>query len=84
MLYDYSKFIFEDNLIKEVRAKLNQESNNLIEESFSSFIPWVIAERPGELDSLKSNGNFLFTKEKSKKWLELLKDYRDKSKSDNK
>ena len=50
----------------------------------SSFVPWVLSERPGELDSLKINGNLSFTAEKSKKWLELLKAYKDKSKSDNK
>jgi len=76
--YDYSKFIFEGNVIKEVRAKLNPESKNLIEDSMSSFIIWVSSEKPGELDSLKLNGNFIFTKEKSKNWLELLKAYRDK------
>jgi len=80
--YDYSKFIFEDNVIKEVRAKLNQESKNLIEDSMSSFIIWASSEKSGELDSLKLNGNFSFTSEKSKIWLELLNAYRDKSKSD--
>jgi len=78
--YDYSKFIFEDNIIKEVRAKLNQESNDLIENSMSSFIFWVSSEKPDELDSLKLNGNFLFTSEKSEKWLKLLKAYKDKLK----
>jgi hypothetical protein len=80
--YDYTKFIFKEDLIKEVQAKLSQNSNDLIEDSFSSFVFWASSERPGELDSLKSNGNFTFTKENSKKWLELLIVYRDNSKSD--
>ena len=81
--YDYTKFIFKGNLIKEVQAKLNQDSNDLIEDSFSSFVHWASLNRPEELDSLKSNGNFTFIKEKSKKWIELLKVYREDSKSDN-
>jgi len=79
--YDYSKFIFEDNLIKEVQAKLNQESKNLIEDSMSSFISWASSERLVEIDSLKSNGSFAFTREKSRKWLELLRAYKEKSNS---
>lgn len=73
--YEYSKFIFENELIKEVQAKLTPESFETIENSFSSFINWVSSERSQELDDLKSNGNFSFTKEKADKWLKLLRTY---------
>lgn len=80
--YDYAKFIFEDRLIKEVKAKLNQDSKDMIDNAFSSFILWASSERPEELETLKSNGNFIFTKENSKNWLDILKTYNDDNKSD--
>ena len=77
--YEFTKFIFEDALIKEVQAKLNQNSKKMIENSFSSFIIWASSEKSVELDALKTEGNFSFTKEKSKSWLELLQIYYDNS-----
>lgn len=75
--YEYVTFLFNNGLIKEVQAKLTPQSARIIEESFSSFVYWASTKRSQALAQLKSDGNFLFIKEKASQWLTLLKEYQD-------
>jgi len=73
--YDYSKFIFEHGLIKEVQAKVSQQSIETIDNALSEFMVWASSERILELDELIAGGDLVFTADKAEKWMILLQTY---------
>ena len=73
--YEYSKFIFEHGLIKEVQAKVSQQSIKTIDNALSEFILWASSERIVELDELVAHGDLVFTADKAEKWMILLQTY---------
>ncbi len=74
--YEYSKFIFADGLIREIQAKVSQQSIETIDNALSDFMIWATAERTLELEELMADGNLLFTADKAEKWMILLQTYR--------
>ena len=73
--YEYSKFIFKHGLIKEVQAKVSQQSIETIDNALSKFMLWASSERILELDELIADGNLVFTADKAEKWMLLLQTY---------
>ena len=73
--YEYSKFIFEHGLIKEVQAKVSQQSIETIDNAMSEFMLWASSERILELDELLADGDLVFSADKAEKWIILLQTY---------
>jgi len=73
--YEYSKFIFEHGLIKEVQAKVSPQSIETIDNALSEFMLWASSERIVELDELVADGDLVFTADKAEKWMILLQTY---------
>jgi len=73
--YEYSKFIFEHGLIKEVQAKVSQQSIETIDNAMSEFMLWASSDRILELDELMADGNLVFTADKAEQWMLLLQTY---------
>lgn len=73
--YEYSKFIFEDGLIKEVQAKVSQQSIETIEKALSDFMLCASSKWILDLDEVIADGNPVFTIDKAEKWMTLLHTY---------
>lgn len=72
--YEFGQFIFEDELIKEIRTKRTQESAEELQEVRKSFLKWVSENRSQEWAELVSSG--ILTKENISTFLTLLRDWR--------
>ena len=64
--YEVSEHIFENGLIKEMRAKPAEENVRALREFREGFGKWISETRPQESTELKTVG---ITKENVKKWL---------------
>ena len=62
-------------MIKEVQAKVSQQSIETIDNALSEFMLWASSERILELDELIADGNLVFTADKAEKWMLLLQTY---------
>ncbi len=76
--YESVIFVFQDGLIKEVKAKQTEESLKNMESVFKKFIEWASTEKTKELEELKKKGEFIFTPENAEKWLSLVREWRKK------
>ena len=72
--YEFGQFIFEDELIKEIRIKRTQESARELQEVRKSFLKWVSENRSQEWAEFVSPG--IITKENVSTFLTLLRDWR--------
>lgn len=75
--YKYYTIIFRDGLIKEIKVELTEKSVKAINEVFRSLIEWAQKERSQELAELMSEGEVVYSAESAKKWLALLREWRE-------
>ena len=74
MYYEFSQHVFEEGLIKELRARAMQESVDALLEFRASFEKWASEKRSQEWDELKAEG---ITKENVSKRLALVREWRE-------
>ena len=74
--YEVSEHIFENGLIKEMRAKPAEENVRALREFREGFGKWISETRPQESTELKTVG---ITKENVKKWLGLIRQWREET-----
>lgn len=74
MHYEFSQHVFENGLIKELRARAAQESVDALREFRASFEKWASEKRPGEWAELRAEG---VTKENVSKQLALVREWRE-------
>ncbi len=79
MYYEPCKMIFQDGLIKEIKAEGTQESIMAFKEVWPSIYQWMSEERNEELSELISEGEFVYNSENAQKWLSLLKEWQEKA-----
>ena len=77
MYYEPCKMVFADGLIKELKVEATQESILAFQEVWPSIYQWLLEERKEELSKLISEGEFVYNSENAKKWLSLLKEWRE-------
>jgi hypothetical protein len=75
--YEFSEHIFENGLIKELRAKPAEENVRALREFREGFGKWISETRPQESTELKTVG---ITKENVDKWLALIRQWREETK----
>ncbi len=67
---------FSDGLIKSIKAEATKESLAAINKVLPGIFDWVSKERSEEYAEVMPGGEFIYTAESAKKWLELLEDWR--------
>ncbi len=77
LYYEFREFIFEDGLIKEVKAQPTQEGADALRNSHSAFGRWAAENRKEEFDELRSAA--VITKDNVGKWLALIRQWREES-----
>ena len=78
MYYEPCTMVFKDGLIKEIKAEVTQESMLAFRKVWPSLYQWISEERNEELSELIFEGQFIYNSENAKKWLSLLKEWRQK------
>lgn len=78
MYYEPCRMVFVDGLIKELKAEVTQESSLAFQELWPSIYQWIYEERNEELSELISEGEFIYNSENAKKWVTLLKEWRER------
>jgi hypothetical protein len=77
MHYEPCHFIFRDTLIKEIRAELTSESRQRYMRYWQEIVEWTTANRSKLLLELMPAGKFAYGRERARKWLGLLEEWRD-------
>jgi hypothetical protein len=77
MHYEPCLFVFRDTLINEIRAELTGESSQRYMRSWQEIIEWTTANRSKILLELMPGGKFMYGRERARKWLSLLQEWRD-------
>jgi len=75
--YEDYTIIFRDGLIKEIKTELTLGSVMEINEVFTDLLDWVRKEKKQELDDLILEGEVVYSAESAKKWLALLREWRE-------
>ena len=75
LYYEYSEFIFEEGLIKEVSLKFTQKSIKALQEFQATFGRWASKKRSQELAELRGPG--MLVKENVGLLLRLLREWRE-------
>ncbi|MHC4097862.1 MAG: hypothetical protein ACYSU3_17605 [Planctomycetota bacterium] len=75
--YEFREFIFEDGLIKEVKAQPTQEDADALQNSRGAFGRWASENRNDEFEELRSAA--VITKDNVGKWLTLIHQWREES-----
>jgi hypothetical protein len=74
--YSPCTMIFSNGLIKLIKAEATNESLTAISKVLPGIFDWVSKERSEDFAEVMPGGEFIYTAESAKKWLELLKDRR--------
>jgi hypothetical protein len=75
--YEVSEHIFENGLIKELKARPAEENVRALKEFREGFGKWISETRPQDSTELKTVG---ITKENVNKWLTLIRQWREETK----
>ncbi|UCG93269.1 MAG: nuclear transport factor 2 family protein [candidate division WOR-3 bacterium] len=78
LVYEPNRIVFRDGLIKEIRAEITPESVKAAGKAYQTIMQWASKEHSEALAELTPGGIFSYTAETAKKWLELLKEWRNK------
>lgn len=77
MHYAPCLFVFHDRWIKEIRAESTRESTERYMRAWQEISEWTTANRSKALLELMPRGKFMYGKEPARKWLNLLREWRD-------
>lgn len=77
LIYEPNRVVFQDGLIKEIRAEITPESAKTVGKAWQTIMQWASRERSEALAELMPGGKFMYTAESAQKWLKLLKDWRE-------
>jgi len=77
MHYEPCHFVFRDTLIKEIRAEVTDESRQRYMRYWQEIIEWTTANRSKLLLELMPGGKFVYGRERARKWIGLLQEWRD-------
>lgn len=75
--YEPCLFVFRDTLIREIRAEMTGESRQRYLRSWQGIIEWTTANRSKILLELMPGGKFRYGRERARKWIGLLQEWRD-------
>ena len=78
LIHDPVMIVIKNNLINYIRAELSAGSYNILSGRLDSLIRWMTVEKPDELQTLIPNGEFLYSTVSAKKWLNILKEWKEK------
>jgi hypothetical protein len=69
-------FVYNDQgLIKEAILEKSLSSAEAFDAALKPALEWARKERPGELDEIYPNNNFVYNTQMAKRWLRLLRDW---------
>jgi hypothetical protein len=78
MYYDPCRMVFEDGLIKEIKAEITEESRRKFNEMWPHSYQWLNEEKNEELSKLiTAEGEFIYNQENAARWLSLLKEWKN-------
>jgi hypothetical protein len=78
MYYEPCRMVFEDGLIKEIKAEVTEESRKKFNEMWPPIYQWLNTEKNEELSKLVTvEGEFIYDQEHAAKWLSLLKQWKN-------
>jgi hypothetical protein len=81
MYYEPCIMVFENGLIKELKAEGTQESIIAFSEAWPPVFEWLRKEKNEELSKLITpKGEFIYNFENAKLWLSLLKEWKNSKK----
>ncbi len=78
LVYEPNRIVFRNGLITEIRAEITPESAKAASKAWQTMMQWASKEHSEALAELMPGGKFIYTAETAKKWLELLKEWRNK------
>ena len=77
MYYEPCIIVFENGLIKEIKAEVTEESRKSFNEVWPSFYQWLNEDKNEELSKLiTAEGEFIYNRENATKWLSLLMEWK--------
>ena len=77
MHYEPCKIVFHEGLITEIKCEPTDESKRAMREVWNPIMEWVSRERSDELAGLMPDGKFVYGAKSARKWMNLLKEWRD-------
>jgi len=77
--YEPCIMVFQDGMLKELKAELVQENIITLQEAWQLMFQWVSKERSKELSDLMPEGEFVYGADNARKWLSLLSEWREKT-----
>lgn len=77
--YDTIKYEFEDDKISVVRAKIAPKSEMAMDRATNRVMRWALEACPEEIKEIMPRGLFKYGGETAKKWLALLKDWKQQA-----
>jgi hypothetical protein len=79
MYYEPCRMVFYNGMIKEIIAEVTEESLKSFQEVWPPIFQWLSEKRNEELSGLMPGGEFVYSTESARKWLSLLREWREKS-----
>jgi hypothetical protein len=78
MYYEPCRIVFEDGLIKEIKAEATEDSRKAFNEVWPTFYEWLYKEKNEELSKLiTAKGEFIYNFKNATMWLSLLKEWKE-------
>jgi hypothetical protein len=77
MYYEPCRIVFREELIAEIECEATDESKSAMGEVWQPIMEWASRERSDELAGLMPDGKFVYGAESARKWMSLLKEWRD-------
>ena len=79
MSYDPCRIVFQNGLIKEIRAEVAQTSRDEFRKAWPPVLQWLSQNRSRELEELTPGGEFIYNSGSAGKWISLLSEWREKT-----
>jgi len=80
LIYEPNRIVFHGGLIKEIKTEITPESAKAAGEAWQAIMQWASKERSEELADLMPGGEFIYSAESARKWLALLRQWREVTK----
>jgi len=78
MYYEPCRMVFENGLIKEIKAEGTEKSRKAFNEVWPSVYQWLYEEKNEELTKLiTSEGEFIYNQENATIWVSLLEEWKE-------
>lgn len=77
LYYEPCRMVFQGGKINQLKAEVTQESMKAFQEVWPAIVQWASKERSEALSELMPEGEFVYSAESAKRWLALLREWRE-------